>query len=166
MTTIITVRIVFHHLEISLYLLTWNWKSLNFNRWWSKVEKWWDFPAVCSISSHLPDLSRSQSLCPEYHEFQVPVLGATCWSSLQTDLVDRSWWKERERESISWVTWKTNKAHTQDLYHSQRHRVSSQGSLESPGEKVNFVDFHVLMRMKPERRTWGTQVSSGARVFY
>ena len=75
--------------------------------------------------------------------------------------------REKERDSsISWVMWKTNKAHTQDLYHSQRHRVSSQGSLESPGEKVNFVDFHVLMRMKPERRTWGTQVSSGARVFY
>ena len=82
------------------------------------------------------------------------------------DLVDRSWWKERERESISWVTWKTSKAHTQDLYHSQRHRASSQVGLESLGEKVSSVGFHAPMRMKTERRTWGTQVSSGAKVFY
>ena len=92
-----------------------------------------------------------------------------CWSSLQTG----AWWtgvdekRERERESsISRVMWKTNKAHTQDLYRSQRHRASSQGGLKSPGEKVSLVGFRVLMRMKPERRRWGTQVSSGARVFY
>ena len=93
------------------------------------------------------------------------------WSSLQTG----AWWTlvnekeegKRERESsISWVTWKTNKAHTQDLYRSQRHRASSQGGLESLGKKVSSVGFHALMRMKTERRTRGTQVSSGARVFY
>ena len=42
--------------------------------------------------------------------------------------------KERKRErksKIPWVTWKANKAHTQDLYHSRRHRASSQGGLES-----------------------------------
>ena len=77
--------------------------------------------------------------------------------------------KEREREresSISWVTWKTNKAHAQDLYRSQKHRVSSQEGLESLGERVSSAGFHAPKRMKTERRTWGTQVSSGARVFY
>ena len=24
------------------------------NKWWSKVEKWWGFPAVCPITPHLP----------------------------------------------------------------------------------------------------------------
>ena len=42
----------------------------------------------------------------------------------------------------------------------------SQGGLESPGKKVSLVGFHVPKRMKTERRAWGTQVSSGARVFY
>ena len=41
---------------------------------------------------------------------------------IDSDLVDRSRQKEREKKeresSISWVTWKTNKAHEQDLYHS------------------------------------------------
>ena len=55
--------------------------------------------------------------------------------------------REKERESsISWVTWKTNKAHTQDLYHSRRHRVSSQGGLESPGKKVSSLGFHALKK--------------------
>ena len=93
------------------------------------------------------------------------------WSSLQTE----AWWtrvdekreKERGRESsISRVTWKTNKAHAQDLHCSQRHRASSQGGLESPGETVSSAGFHAQKRMKTERRTRGTQVSSGARVFY
>ena len=75
--------------------------------------------------------------------------------------------REKERESsISWVTWKTNKAHTQDLYRSRRHRTSSQGGLESLGEKVSSVGFHAPTRMKTESRIQGTQVSSGARVFY
>ena len=72
-----------------------------------------------------------------------------------------------ERESsISRVTWKTNKARAQDSYHSRRHRVSSQGGLESPSEKVSSAGFHAPERMKTERRMWGTQVSSGARVFF
>ena len=75
--------------------------------------------------------------------------------------------KKRERESsISRVTWKTNKARAQGLHHSQRHRASSQGGLESLGKKVSSVGFHAPERMKTERRTQGTQVSSGARVFY
>ena len=62
-----------------------------------------------------------------------------------------------ERESsISWFTWKTNKAHAQELYCSQTHRASSQGGLESLGEKVSSAGFHALKRMKTERRTWGT----------
>ena len=35
------------------YKLTQTQKSLNF-KWWSKVEKWWGFPAVCPITPHLP----------------------------------------------------------------------------------------------------------------
>ena len=112
----------------------------------------------------------------------VDIFGTAVWSSLQT----RAWWtgvhekkegkgererarereSEREREhSISRVTWKINKAHTQDLYLSWRHRASSQGGLESPGEKVSSAGFHAPTRMKTER-TWATPVSSGARVFY
>ena len=75
--------------------------------------------------------------------------------------------RERERESrISQFMWKTNKAHVQDLYHSRRHRASSQGGLESEGEKVSLEGFHTPKRIKTERRTGGTQVSSGARVSY
>ena len=44
--------------------------------------------------------------------------------------------KEREA-NISWDAWKTNKALTQGLYHSQRHKASSRGGLESPGGKVS-----------------------------
>ena len=86
----------------------------------------------------------------------------------------RTWWtgfdkrkRERERESsISQVTWNTNTALSQDLYHSWRHRPSSQGGLESLGKKVSSVGFHALPRMKTERRPQWTQVLSGARVFY
>ena len=75
--------------------------------------------------------------------------------------------REKERESsISRVMLKTNKANAQDLYRSQSHRASSQGGLESPGERVSSVGFHAPMRMKTERRTRGIQVSRGARVFY
>ena len=76
--------------------------------------------------------------------------------------------RKREKESsISlWVTWKANKAHAQELYCSRRHRESSQGGIESPGKKVSSVDLHVPKRMKTERRTQGTQVSRGARIFY
>ena len=42
----------------------------------------------------------------------------------------------------------------------------SQGGLESLGKKVSLAGFHILMRMKTERRVLGTKVSSGARVFY
>ena len=38
--------------------------------------------------------------------------------------------------------------------------------IKSPGEKVSSAGFHAPKRMKTERRTQGTQVSSGARVFY
>ena len=58
---------------------------------------------------------------------------------------DWSWWKEREKErksNIPWVMWKANKAHTQVLYHSRRHRASSQGGLESLGEKVSSAGLH------------------------
>ena len=51
--------------------------------------------------------------------------------------------KKREREAnISWGTQKTNKALTQGLYHSRRHRASSWGGLESPGGKVSLAGFH------------------------
>ena len=57
--------------------------------------------------------------------------------------------QKRERDSsISQVMWKTNKAHAQDLYHSRRHRASSQGGLESLGEKVSSVGFHAVTRMR------------------
>ena len=81
------------------------------------------------------------------------------------ELMERKRDKERE-SSISRVTWKTNKSHVQDLYCSRSHRASSQGGLESPGKKVSSVGFHTPTRMKTERKTWGTQVSRGARVFY
>ena len=85
----------------------------------------------------------------------------------------RTWWtgvdkkKERKREresSISQVTWNTNIALSQDLYHSWRHRASSQGGLESLGKKVSSVGLHALPRMKTERRPQWTQVLGGARV--
>ena len=45
------------------------------NKWWSKVEKWWGFPAVCRITPHLPTSvgtnSRLQLLAKGIH--QVPV---------------------------------------------------------------------------------------------
>ena len=51
--------------------------------------------------------------------------------------------KEREREAnIPWGMWKTNKALTQGLYGSRRHRASSRGDLESPGGKVSLAGFH------------------------
>ena len=75
--------------------------------------------------------------------------------------------KERKRKSsISWVTWNTDKAHAQDLYHSQRHRACSQGGLESPDKRKSSAGFHALKKMKTERRMRGTQASSGTRVFY
>ena len=55
--------------------------------------------------------------------------------------------REREREaSIPWVMWKTNKALTQDLYCSRRHRVSCRGGLESPGGKVGLAGFQELAK--------------------
>ena len=57
------------------------------------------------------------------------------WSQGKESVEKRG--RERERKtSIPRVMWKTNKALTQDLYHSRRHRASSQGGLESPGRKV------------------------------
>ena len=44
------------------------------NSWWSKVEKWWGFPAVCPITSHLPTSVGPQSLRPLVKGvLQVPV---------------------------------------------------------------------------------------------
>ena len=58
----------------------------------------------------------------------------------------------RERETnIPCVTWKTNKALTQDLYRSRRHRMSSLGGLESPGGKVSSAGFHA-----PKSWLWRT----------
>jgi len=37
------------------------------NKWWSKVEKWWGFPAVCSITPHLPT-----SIGPNSHSIHLP----------------------------------------------------------------------------------------------
>ena len=53
--------------------------------------------------------------------------------------------KERKREkeaSLLWVAQRTNKALGQGLYHSRRHRVSSQRGLESPGRKVSSAGFY------------------------
>ena len=74
--------------------------------------------------------------------------------------------KEREREQylLSYVEKQYN-THAQDLYCSQRNRISSQG-LESLGERESSAGLHAPKRMKTERRMRGTQVSSGARVFY
>ena len=33
------------------------------NKWWSKVEKWWGFPAVCPITLHLPTSVGPESPC-------------------------------------------------------------------------------------------------------
>ena len=68
-----------------LYLITvWrqasiHWRKTNspwtLHKWWSKVEKWWGFPAVCRITPHLPTTvdpnSRLQPLAKGIH--QVPV---------------------------------------------------------------------------------------------
>ena len=61
--------------------------------------------------------------------------------------------KEREREAnIPWGMLKTNKALTQGLYGSQRHRASSRGDLESPGGKVSSTGFHT-----PKSWLWRTR---------
>ena len=61
--------------------------------------------------------------------------------------------REREGEtSIPRVTWKTNKALTQDSYHSRRHRASSRGDLESPDGKVSSAGFHT-----PKSWLWRTR---------
>ena len=68
------------------------------------------------------------------------------------------WSRRRQRESsISRVMWKTNKAHAQNLYRSRRHRASSQGGLESPGEKVSSVGFQAPKRMKQEEGHRGSK---------
>ena len=72
--------------------------------------------------------------------------------------------KERERAVSLGLRGKPIPVH--DLYCSRRHGASSQGGLENPGKKVSLAGFHAPKRMKTERRTRGTQVSSGARVFY
>ena len=130
---------------------------------------------MVGLSSHLShkprltNLSKSQSLCPERHKCQVPVQVPLVAVFYRLGPGDQTWRKERKRKrvsSISRVMWKTNKAHAQDLYRPWRHRASSQGGLESLGEKVSSVGFHAPKRMKIKRRRWGAQVSSGARVFY
>ena len=146
MTTIITVKIVFHHLERKMVGL----------------------PSHLSHNPVLNDLSRSQSLRPKCREYHVPVQVPLVVVFYRPGHGDWSWRKEREKKresSISRVTWKINEAHAQE-YHSWRHRASSQGGLESPGMNVSSVGFHAPKRMKTKRGTWGTQVSSGARVFY
>ena len=146
MTTTITVKIVFHHLERKMVGL----------------------PSHLSHNPVLNDLSRSQSLRPKCREYHVPVQVPLVVVFYRPGHGDWSWWKEREKKresSISQVTWKINEAHAQE-YHSRRHRASSQGGLESPGKNVSSVGFHAPKRMKTKRGTWGTQVSSGARVFY
>ena len=93
---------------------------------------------------------------------------------LRSFLQTGAWWirvnekKAKERETyIPWVTWKTNKALEQGLYHSRRHRMSSQGGLENPGRKVSSAGLHAPKNQpERERRTRGTQVSSGTRVLY
>ena len=61
--------------------------------------------------------------------------------------------RKREREaSILRGMWKTNKALTQDLYCSQRHRASSRGGLETPGRKVSSAGFHALKSWPRRRR--------------
>ena len=82
--------------------------------------------------------------------------------------------KQEKEASIPWVTERTNKALGQGLYHSRRHRASSERGLESPGRKVSSAGFHAPEN-QPERETeketeikkdTGTQVSSGTRVLY
>ena len=124
------------------------------NKWWSKVEKWWGFPATCPINPDLPtSVSPSHSVLNDINArslFRCHLLQSFTDRVLGTGVNEK---RERERESsISRVMWKTNKAHAQDLYRSQRHRVSSQGDLESLGEKVSSTGFHVPKRMKTERR--------------
>ena len=72
--------------------------------------------------------------------------------------VDKERERKRERESsISRVMWKTNKAHAQDLYCPRRHRASSQGGLESPGEKVSSVGFQAPKRMRQKEGHGGSK---------
>ena len=96
----------------------------------NEVEKWWGFPDICPITPHLPtSVGPSHSILFAKGEYHVHVSGAICCGLLQTgtwalELTKR----KREREgkgNIPRATWKTNKAHTQDLYHSRRHSVSS-----------------------------------------
>jgi len=51
------------------------------------------------------------------------------------------------------VTWKTNKALTQDLYRSWRHRMSSRGGLESLGGKVGRLPHSKELAMENEKDT-------------
>ena len=55
------------------------------NKWWSKVEKWWGFPAVCPITLHL-----LTSVGPNSHAVRLPraftrsLFGGQLSRSLQT----------------------------------------------------------------------------------
>ena len=60
--------------------------------------------------------------------------------------------KKYRETNIPRGTWKTNKALTQDLYHSQRLRASSLGSIESLGGKVSLTGFHALKSWLWRRR--------------
>ena len=43
------------------------------NKWWSKVEKWWGFPAVCPITPYLATSVGPSHSIRNTCEFQVPV---------------------------------------------------------------------------------------------
>ena len=45
------------------------------SKWWSKVEKWWGFPAVWCMSLYLPTSIGPESLHPKCRMYQAPVLG-------------------------------------------------------------------------------------------
>ena len=73
------------------------------------------------------------------------MLDECCGPLMDRKLVVRSRQYESEREkeaNILWFMQRTNKTLEQGLHCSQRHRVPSQGGLESPGRRVSLAGFH------------------------
>ena len=60
------------------------------HKWWSKVEKWWGFPAICPITPHLPTSVGPQSL----HLLVKGVLQVTVRAPPVMVLTDRNLGKE------------------------------------------------------------------------
>ena len=91
----------------------------------------------------------AKGLCPG-----VGLAGKKVWrkeeeGERETNIPQGAW---KTNKTLTQSAWKTNKALTQNLYHSRRHRASSQGGLGSPGGKMSSAGFHA-----PKSWLWRTR---------